>query len=691
MTTWTLGIDVGGTFTDIVAICSDGAIESAKVPSTSDQSEGVFNSIEKIASRLNRDLGSFLSSTELIVHGTTVSTNALLEYQGVKTGLITTEGFRDELEFRRAYKESVFNPRLAPPHAIVPRYLRLGVKERIDHTGKILTPLDVSSCRDAINQLKSKQVESIAICCLFSFVNPTHELHIADLVREIMPEVYISLSSEILPEIREFERTSTTVVNAYVGPLIAGYLDSLHTNLRKNGFTGELFVMQSNGGVQTIAEASKRAVDTLLSGPAGGVTASAYIGRYAGYPDLITVDMGGTSYDVSVIQDLQPTVTTETWIGRYRTAVPMLDIHTIGAGGGSIAWIDEGGGLQVGPRSAGATPGPACYGRGGDDPTVTDADVVLGYIDPHSFLGGEMVLDADKAENAIASKIGEELGLSTIDSALAITDIINNNMSNAMHFVTTKRGYDPRDFTLLAMGGAGSVHAGRQAEDLGIATVIVPNLSPVFCALGDGFANLKVTETKTYYTRADDLDLNILNSLFREMELRGKDRLSNQATTSNFELRRIVAMRYVGEVHEVPVPIRSRTLRITSLNITNLIKDFHRLHEKIFAHKDENQSIEILTLRLELTGIRRTIDLAAIPFEKEDSSHGIKSDRQVYFSSDPINTTVYDGKKLKPGNFIPGPAIIEQWGTTIVIYPGQEVLIDSYNNCVIEIGSAIEL
>ena len=691
MSNWTLGIDVGGTFTDIVASCSNGTVESAKVPSTLDQSDGVFNSIKKIARRQNQNLTEFLSQTNLIVHGTTVSTNALLEYKGAKTGLITTDGFRDELEFRRSYKESVFNPRLPAPHAIVPRRLRLGVIERIDYQGNILTPLDHQTCRNALEVLKDNDVDSIAVCLLFSFLNPLHEIQIAELIHELLPEVQVSLSSEVLPEIREFERTSTTVVNAYVAPLISQYLNNLQNKLRTQNFQGELFVMQSNGGVQTIAEASKYAVNTLLSGPAGGVTAGAYIGKHASYPNLITVDMGGTSYDVSVIQDLQPTVTTGTWIGRYRTAVPMLDIHTIGAGGGSIAWIDEGGGLQVGPRSAGAIPGPACYDCGGEVPTVTDADVLLGYIDPSTFLGGEMKLNKDKAEQAFIKHIANGLEMDGIEAALAVTDIVNNNMANAMHFVTTKRGYDPRDFTLLAIGGAGSIHAGRQAEDLGIETVIVPHLSPVFCALGDEVANLKVTETRTYYTKIVQLELDKLNSIFRDMEARAKKRLSTQSITNNFELRRIIAMRYCGEVHEVSVPIRSRTLRITSLNIDTLIKDFHQLHERIYAHKDLVQDTEILTLRLELTGVRKNFDLPEESFHEEDASHALKSERPVYFSHQPLHASVYDGSKLKPGNFIPGPAIIEQWGTTVVVYPGQEALIDSYRNCIIEIGQSVNL
>ena len=342
-TAWVLGIDVGGTFTDIVALGDAGEIEAAKAPSTADQSDGVMSAIAKVAERRGTDLTGFLAATKLVVHGTTVATNALLEYKGARVGLVTTAGFRDEIEFRRSYKESVFDPRLKPPHAIVPRRLRKGVPERLDHRGEILTPLDESACRAALAELRDEAVESVAACLLFSFVNPSHEARIGAMIEEELPGAFVSLSSQVLPEIREFERVSTTVVNAYVGPPIQRYLDHLTGRLRSGGFAGELFVMQSNGAVQSAGEAGRFAVNALLSGPAGGVTAGAWLGERANHPNLITVDMGGTSYDVAVIRNLQPGVTTESWIGRYRVALPMLDIHTVGAGGGSIARIDEGG------------------------------------------------------------------------------------------------------------------------------------------------------------------------------------------------------------------------------------------------------------------------------------------------------------------------------------------------------------
>ena len=684
-TGWCIGVDVGGTFTDIVALGDGGEIDAAKAPTTADQSDGVIAAITKVAERRGAGLGDFLAATRLIVHGTTVATNALLEYKGAEVGLVTTAGFRDEIEFRRSYKESVFDPRLPPPHPIVPRRRRKGVPERLDHRGEVLTPLDEAACRAALDELRDEGVEAVAVCLLFSFVNPAHEARIGALIEEALPGRFVSLSSQVLPEIREFERVSTTVVNAYVGPPIQRYLAHLADRLRSSGFDGELFVMQSNGAVQSAGEAGRFAVNALLSGPAGGVTAGAYVGERASHPDLITVDMGGTSYDVAVIRNLQPGVTTESWIGRYRVALPMLDIHTVGAGGGSIARIDEGGALLVGPESAGSIPGPACYARGGDRPTVTDADVLLGYVDPDSFLGGEMRLDKARAEEAIARDIAAPLGMDPFEAAIAIFDIVNANMANAIHFVTTKRGHDPRDFALLAAGGAGAIHAGRQAEDLGIETVVVPMLGPVFCALGDVMAHLKVDEARTHYAPLASLDLARINAVFQEMEAAARDRLAGQSVTRSFETRRSMDMRYAGEVHEVTVPVRSRTHRITALNIEATLSDFHALHERLYAHMDRAQPVELLTLRLELVGVRERPRIPEEAFEGEDPSRARKGQRSVYFSAAPTTVPVYDGPSLRPGNFMAGPAIIEQWGTTIVVYPGHEALIDAFRNCVIEV------
>ncbi|WP_435541496.1 hydantoinase/oxoprolinase family protein, partial [Bacillus paralicheniformis] len=415
---WVFGIDVGGTFTDLVAVNKGGKMVSTKTPSTPDQSDGVMNGIKKMAEIIGIDVKDLLANSPLVVHGTTVATNALLEYNGAKVGLLTTEGFRDEIEFRRAYKESVFSPRLEAPYQIVPRRYRVGIPERLDHTGNVVTELDEEAVRRAVRGFIQEGIEAIAVCFLFSFMNPSHEVRVKEIIQEEAPGMFVSLSYEVLPQIREFERVSTTIVNAFTGPSMQSYLNHLDERLREDGFAGELFVMQSNGGVQNVIQSGKFAAGGLLSGPAGGVTAASFIGEKSGYENVITVDMGGTSYDVSVIEKLNPAITTENWISRYRVALPMMDIHTIGSGGGSIAWIDSGGALQVGPRSAGSNPGPACYGRGGEEPTVTDVNVFLGYINPDNFLGGEMKLDRSLAEKAIRTQIADPLGISTVEAAL---------------------------------------------------------------------------------------------------------------------------------------------------------------------------------------------------------------------------------------------------------------------------------
>ncbi|ARD48861.1 hydantoinase/oxoprolinase family protein [Sporosarcina sp. P33] len=682
---WVFGIDVGGTFTDVVVTGRDGKMISTKTPSTPDQSDGVMNGIVKVSELLGLDVREVLAGSPLIVHGTTVATNALLEYKGTKTGLLTTEGFRDEIEFRRAYKESVFSPRLEAPFQIVPRRYRIGIPERLDQTGQVLKKLDEHKVREAVRGFVREGIEAIAVCFLFSFLNPAHEIRVREIIQEEAPDMFVSLSCEVLPQIREFERVSTTIVNAFIGPAMQSYLEHLDERLRADGFAGELFVMQSNGGVQNVVQSARFAAGTLLSGPAGGVTAASLIGGKSGYENVITVDMGGTSYDVSVVEKLNPSITTESWISRYRVALPMMDIHTIGAGGGSIAWIDNGGALQVGPKSAGSNPGPACYGKGGEEPTVTDVNVFLGYINPENFLGGEMKLDRSLAEKAIRTRIAEPLGISTVEAALAISQIVNSDMSNAVQFVTTQRGHDPRNFALMAVGGAGAIHAGKQAEDLGINTVIVPSLAPVFCALGDVAANLKVTELRTSFERLKDVDLQAMNAAYEAMEQTAREKLGSQSVTDQYETRRFIDMRYAGEVHEVTVPVRSRTRRITELNLEATVADFHELHERMFAHKEIGHDIEILNLRLDLAGVREPVKMKEESFRQEDPSHALTSVRELHFDIETSKTPIYDGSLLESGNLIVGPAIIEQWGNTIIVYPGHEALIDAYRNCIIEV------
>jgi N-methylhydantoinase A len=610
-----------------------------------------------------------------------------LEYSGARTGLLTTKGFRDELEFRRGYKESVFDVRLPRPYQIVPRELRLGVPERVTTGGEVLEELDRAAAEEAIDRLLDSGVEALAVCLFFSFEYPHHEQVLGELIKGKAPGLFLSLSSEVLPQIREYERVSTTVVNAYVGPVMQRYLESLARRLGDQGFSGRLYVMHSGGGVQSAEQAAKLAVGGLLSGPAGAVIGACRIGEQVDTANLITVDMGGTSYDVAVIRGGEPTVTTESWISRYRIALPMLDIHTIGAGGGSIAWLDDGGALHVGPRSAGSAPGPACYGRGGREPTVTDADLLLGYIDPDYFLGGEMRLDLEAAEKAM-DRIAGPLGLTRTEAAHAVFRIVNNNMANAIQYVTTQRGIDPRDHVLMALGGAGAIHAGPQAEDLEITTIVVPRYSSVFSALGDVLADLKVSEVRTFITPLSDLELEELNARFEAMRASAAARLDvGSDAEDRLVAGRFVEMRYIGEVHELTVPVRSRTRRITELNVAATLKDFHDLHEQRFAHKAPDQPVELLNLRLELALPRRPPEFPTRAFGSEDPSPAARGTRRVYFGAylEFRETPVFDGAALVPGNLVAGPAVINRPDTSLVVYPRQEALIDQYGNCIIEL------
>ena len=683
-----IGIDVGGTFTDCAAVGASEQIRTGKVPTQSDEAQGVLDAIAVLARSFGMPTETFLSQTEVIVLGTTAVTNTILEYKGAETGLITTKGFRDVIELRRGYRENLFDIRLEAPYQIVPRQRRLGVTERIDYAGRVVTPLDENDVRSAVLRLKDMGVNSIAVCLLFSFVNPLHENRVAEIIHELHPEALVSLSSQILPQIREFERVSTTVVNAYVTPKLKRYLDNLQELLKRHGFTGELFVMQSNGGMMDASFSADHGVEAILSGPSGGVVAGIYHGKLALHTNLITVDMGGTSYDVCLIQDSKPEIGVDSWISRYRVAIPLLDIHTIGAGGGSIAWIDRAGGLRVGPRSAGAEPGPACYMHGGTEPTVTDADLLLGYLNPDNFLGGAMKLSRDAASESVGKKIAEPLGMTLTQAAHGIFTIVNNSMTNAIRFVSVSRGRDPRDYALMAFGGAGPVHAGMQVRDLGMRTIIIPRNAGVFSAIGNLVSNFKVSKVHSFVRRQEKLDIEELNALFVTMMRSAEAQLGRREKIHEIIVERSLDIRYVGQVQEVIVPILSRTQRVTEVNLANTFRAFHQMHEKLYAFNRPEEAPEVVSLRLDLIGVREEVHFPSVPFEGEDASQAVAGTREVHFEQRGfVPTPIYDGTRVRPGNLIVGPAIIEEPWTNIVIFPGQEALLDQYMNYVIEIAA----
>lgn len=680
-----IGIDVGGTFTDFVVRSSD-EITSGKVLTTpDDETVGIMNAIRTSAEYFSQDTHGFLKNADNLVLGTTVVTNAMLEYAGAKTGLITTKGFRDIIELRTGYKEDHFDIRLPAPYPIVPRQRRLGVTERINHKGDIVLELNEEEVREAVVKLKQLGVESVAVCMLFSFKNNEHECRIREIIQQEYPEAYISLSCEVLPQVREFDRFSTTILNAYLSPKLNNYLRQLEISLKQAGFGGQLFIKLSNGGVMDIDFCCRRGVELIQSGPSGGVTAAVAVGDWSGYKDLIAVDMGGTSYDVCLIKDGRPDIGVDSWVSRYRVATPMIDIHSIGTGGGSIAWIDEGGALRVGPRSAGSDPGPACYGRGGLKPTVTDANLVLGYLSPGAIGGGEINLDIKAARQAIDTEIAQPLGMSVEEAASGIFRISNSAMTNAIRYVSVSRGRDPRDFALMAFGGAGPVHVGVQAKDLGINTILVPKNAGVFCALGCIISNFKISKVKSFISRSNIIQIDELNAIFDEIESDALELLKQTPGIVETQTHRAIDMRYVGQTHEVTVPIRSRTKRVTELNLNKTFQDFHESHEQLYSFKRPDQTVEVLSVRADLVGTRDTLKYHSTPFESEDPSAAFKETRKVGFDQVGfVDTRIFDGTKVRPGNLITGPAIIEEPETTIVIYPQQEAMLDHYETYIIE-------
>lgn len=688
-----IGIDVGGTFTDLVYTDDGGSIRVVKTPSTPEnQAIGVLEGLRRIASAENKDIKELLSDTELIIHGTTVATNTMLEFNGAKTGLITTKGCRDDIEIRRGIKERIFNPRYPGPIPIARRRHRLTVDERIDRKGNVLTALNEEEVTESVRKLKDAGIESIGVCLFFGFLNSAHEKKIAEIINKEHPDAFISLSHEVLPQIREFERVSTTLVNAYTGPKLKKYLETLQDELKKSGFKSHFFVMLSNGGIMNSAYVGAYAVYSLLSGPAGGVVAcSQLIGELCDEPNQITIDMGGTSYDVSLIRNGKPTVTTDYWVSRYRVAVPMLDIHTIGAGGGSIAWVDKGGALQVGPQSAGADPGPACYGRGGTEPTVTDANLLLGFLDPENFLGGEMKLDVAAAERAVEEKVAKPMGMDTIHAANGIFRIVNNNMSNGVRFVSVQRGYDPRDFALVAFGGNGATHAGVQARELGIRKVIVPRLATAFSARGLLNSNIAINKMRTYIARSDDYDLDKINSLLVEMREEAQKDLPDQngdlsGFTGKIQHNYYMDMHYKGETHEITAPLGSAEGKVRAEDMAGAIQAFHSAHKSLHTFSNPDDPVLFMNLRLEMVVHMENPPTPKLEISGNDPSVALRATRNVYFDEKGgfVETPIYDGTLTRCGNIMTGPCVIEEPATTIVVYPGQIARLTEMDNYEIE-------
>lgn len=673
-----VGVDVGGTFTDFLVADEDGSAEIYKTSTTpQDPSVGFFRGLEKAAEARGVSLGEFLTGIDTIVHGTTITTNATLTGDGAKVGFITTKGFRDVLNLRRGLKERQFE-KYEPPAPLIPRERILVVDERVGPDGDIITPLDETDVIEAADAFRAMGVEAVAVSLLWSFRNPVHEERIGELLAEHLPGIYVSLSTEILPQIRVYERNSTTALNSYVGPVLTRYLSKLKRELGEHRYGGKLLIMQSNGGVLSPQVAERFASNTLLSGPAGAPMAGIYYGATHGLRNVITVDMGGTSFDVALVKDAKPAVTSEGTIGGYHIASPILDIHTIGAGGGSIAWVNSGGLLAVGPKSAGAEPGPALYGRGGDQPTVTDAQYVLGYLDPSHFEQGELNVDGDAAEAAIRDRIAGPLNMDLIEAADGIFQVVNHSMAAALEAVSVRRGYDPREFALIVAGGAGPIHAAAIARELEIPLLLIPRESSVFCAAGMLISDLKHDYVRTFATAMDNADVTEINRLFQDMTDRATETLREEGV-NRASIARGADLRYVGQFNEVEIPFDGSDA-LTPDDLEAITAKFHRQHDALYGYAMPGAEVELINLRVTGTGETTKPELTRQPPGAEDSEHARIGERRAYFRREFHQVPVYDGLALASGNRLDGPAIVVQPTTTIVVPPDFELRCDEFGN-----------
>ena len=665
-----IGIDVGGTFTDVVAIDQTGQVTLAKAPSTpKDQSIGVIEGLTRLAERLSLSLSDLLRQAERIVHGTTVATNALLERKGAKVGLLTTEGHRDVLEMREGLKPERYNLRLAPPEPLVPRYLRLGVRERIDAHDGVRTPLNRRSLNQAIDDLKAEGVDSVAVCYLHAYRDPAHEQATRAALAKRLPDIYVSLSSEVLPQIKEYERVSTTVVNAYVGPILERYLTRLAERLEEAGYTGTLLIILSHGGVTPVAEAVRLAAGTVLSGPAGGVGGGRHSARLMGVNDLIPFDMGGTSSDISMIVDGEATLSSNRAVANERVALPSLDIVTLGAGGGSIARVDAGGVLHVGPQSAGADPGPACYGRGGTEPTVTDANLVLGYLDADNFLGGRQKLDVEASRAAVARLAGS-LGIDETKAAAGIHQVVNTNMAEGIRLISVRRGVDPRRFALLSFGGAAGLHVTDLARQLEIKRVIAPRVASVLSAWGMLASDLRFEVSRTHVGDMGALGADTLRSLYAEMEAEGRERLAAWFD-GPVQLRRLADMRYGEQVFEVDVTLDALDWDADDL-MQQVADRFHDRHEELFTYSLKDQEVVLVNARVAVVGVLpETPDEAPNPAGPDAAP---VAHRRIYIDGW-IDAPIYDLDILPAGQTIAGPAVIESETTTALLRRGDRATV----------------
>lgn len=679
-----IGIDVGGTFTDVVGADARGRLTVRKTSTTpQDPSEGVVAGIRKLL----RAAGAAERDARLVVHGTTIGTNALLERKGARTGLLTTAGFRDVLEIGRVQRPDagLYDFNVDNPEPLVPRALRLEAVERVGAAGEVVAPLDEGSVRRAAETFRREKVSAVAVSFLFSFLRPGHERRAREILESELPGVHVSISSEVCPEFREFERTSTVVLSAYLAPIVETYVERLSGRLRKEYPAAELRLIQANGGGMRAAAAKGRAIHLVNSGPAGGATAAAFLSRRIDEPRTISVDMGGTSFDITTIADGLAHVTTDAKFDGFPLKIAMDDVNVIGAGGGSIAWVDAGGALNVGPRSASASPGPACYGRGGEEPTVTDANVVLGRISPDYFLGGEIRLDREQAVEAIRRRLCGPLGLSLEEAAHGILRVVNANMARGIAGCTVQRGYDPRDFALMAFGGAGPLHAVDLAEEIGMKRVVIPPFPGAFSAFGLLVADTRHDFSRTVMLKESGMDPARLAALFLGLEQRGQAELDEDGISERD--RKILwsaDLRFEGQSYELNVAV-ARRRRLAESDVKRLLEDFARLHERIYAFKAVDEKTVLVNVRVTSLGLSPELKLPRPPKGSASPKEACKGTRRVVFGGSALEARIYERSRLKAGHVVEGPAVVEEEISCTVVPPKRALRVDALGNLLIDV------
>lgn len=677
-----IGIDVGGTFTDVTLLNAEtGQYYTYKLSSTlHDQSLAIANGTKETLELY----GVPVSEIEYFGHGTTVATNMIIERKGAKTALITTKGFRDLLEIGRQTRPSLYNIMEDKPELLIRRQLRKEINERVTSDGAVLQTPTEEEIKRVLLDLKSKGVESIAVCFLFSFLNPDNEKIVEKCIKEVWPDVYYSVSSTILPEFREFERLSTTVINSYLGPRMKMYIHNLRQRIKDVGVTVEPYITQSNGGVMSISSTIQTPVQTALSGPSAGVMGAIYVAHTAGFDDIITYDMGGTSTDVSLVKDGIAEYTTKRKVCGLPSGVPMIDVHAVGAGGGSIAQIDNAGALKVGPESAGANPGPAAYGLGNSNPVVTDANIVLGRINPEYVLGGRLKINSELSKDAVKKKIAEPMGISTAQAALGIVKVVNSNMARAIRVITVEKGHNPSDFTLVAYGGAGPLHAVNLAQEMGIRNVLIPPAPGTLCALGLLTADIKKSYVKTAISLFEEATPEYINAIMDGLKAEGNAWLeSEKVMSAHRQFHGIAEMRYVGQNYELQVEMPTGGITIESLQ--QMKQEFFKVHEMNYGYYNADAPIQFVNFRCEAIGVVQKPNLTEMTDEMVDPSVAEICRRLVYFEESdlPIECPVYDRAKFGKTERVNGPCIVEQMDSTTVIPPNTYFSVDKYGNLLV--------